>query len=737
MNLRAFISGLGGVVFLLILSVAAFGQINVSNSPLIPSVSPRVVTDNQGKVHSVWVEKTNYLPGTNYLSGDVYYAKADWATQQISTPVNLSNSGTVYSDTDEMASIAADGSGRIYVVWTEGWDPTCLLKVRIFSNGSWGAAYTVQTGLRFRTPRIAVTAEGDIYLVWWDFQWKIQSTARVNGAWEAVRQIISSSEMAKMADIDVGTNIVGVAFIKKASSYDVYQASYIQRGKGFNAAWSDISLVAPDSIDQVFTAVRIDSKDVAHIAWMDDAGNRTVQYSYKTSTGFSAPLALTGWSLFHSLFLSKRGDDIYFVWQLGGYGNGIAVQYDVRYANGNWRGVQQVPNSAGVTYGDIAASPDKSILYFVWDTNFYGNGDIYGWAEKIADSSKKVDFNSDGKEDLLWRHYGTGQNAVWFLGGFTASGSATALMDSTLQGFGGSVGAREIKQNQAPKVYRDIADVGGFLGQPVESMYFDPQDALAFNAKQGSGDGYLIQAQMAASGGPQYASPAIGPRKQALNVLSYSFLATVTDIHWTIVGTGDFNADRQTDILWRNYATGQNAVWFMNGTTNTGYTYLPTVSDSNWQIVGTGDFDGDGKTDILWRNYATGQNAVWFMAGATPISSAFLLGISDLNWEIAGTGDFNGDGQTDILWRNYSTGQNAVWYMNGSTYASSDPLPTVTDTNWRIVGTGDFNGDGKVDIIWRHSLTGQNSVWYMNGTMNTGYDYLLPVADSLWRIANR
>jgi len=31
-------------------------------------------------------------------------------------------------------------------------------------------------------------------------------------------------------------------------------------------------------------------------------------------------------------------------------------------------------------------------------------------------------------------------------------------------------------------------------------------------------------------------------------------------------GTGDYNADNQTDILWRNGASGENAVWLMNGT---------------------------------------------------------------------------------------------------------------------------------------------------------------------------
>jgi hypothetical protein len=354
----------------------------------------------------------------------------------------------------------------------------------------------------------------------------------------------------------------------------------------------------------------------------------------------------------------------------------------------------------------------------------------------VTVSTTKVDFNGDGKEDILWRHYGTGQNAVWYLGGFTASGTATPLMDSTLQGF---AGAMEMKQNQAPKGSRDIAEVGGFRGQPVRNMYFDPQEALAFDAKQSSGDICPLQAQMAASGVSRSVSPAVGPRKQAQNTLGYSYLREVADLNWQMVGTGDFNRDGKIDILWRNYSTGENAIWLMDGITNTGVLFLDSVTDLNWKIQGTGDFNGDGKIDILWRNYSTGQNAVWYTNGITYTGASYLQSVWDLNWQMVGTGDFNRDGKIDILWRNYSTGENAIWLMDGITNTGVLFLDSVTDLNWKIEGTGDFNGDGKVDIICRHSSTGQNEVWYMNGGTSTAhsYDYLQSVLDPLWKIRNR
>jgi hypothetical protein len=348
----------------------------------------------------------------------------------------------------------------------------------------------------------------------------------------------------------------------------------------------------------------------------------------------------------------------------------------------------------------------------------------------------KNDFNGDGKEDILWRHYGTGQNAVWYLGGFTASGTVTPLMDSTLQGF---AGAMEMKQNQTPKVCWDISEVGGFRGQPVGNMNFNPQKDWAFNAKQGGGDIFPPHAQMAASGVPRSVSPAVGPRKQVQNTLGYAFLRTVTDLNWKIDGTGDIDGNGKVDLLWRNYSTGQNAIWFMNGITETGYSYLAPLTDLTWKIQGSGDFNGDGRIDILWRNYSTGQNAVWYTNGITNTGYAYLREVTDLNWQIVGTGDIDGNGKIDILWRNYSTGQNAIWFMDGITDTGYLYLQTVTDLAWKIEGTGDFNGDGKIDILWRNYSAAQTAVWYMNGGTSTtySYDFLQLLTDPSWKIGNR
>jgi hypothetical protein len=214
-------------------------------------------------------------------------------------------------------------------------------------------------------------------------------------------------------------------------------------------------------------------------------------------------------------------------------------------------------------------------------------------------------------------------------------------------------------------------------------------------------------------------------------------LDNVSDPTWKIVGTDYFNGYGKPDILWRNTSTGQNLVWYMNGSTVTGSVLLDNVSDATWKIMGTADFNGDGNPDILWRNTSTGQNAVWHMNGVTVVGFVLLDSVSDLSWTIVGIGDFNSDGKPDILWRNASNGQNLIWYMNGATVTGSAPVDSVGGLNWKIMGTGDFNEDGKPDILWRNSSTGQNLVWYMNGTTVTGFVFLDSVSDVNWEIVGR
>jgi len=76
----------------------------------------------------------------------------------------------------------------------------------------------------------------------------------------------------------------------------------------------------------------------------------------------------------------------------------------------------------------------------------------------------------------------------------------------------------------------------------------------------------------------------------------------------------------------------------MNGGTVSSSSAITSETNQSWKIVGTGDFNNDGKSDILWRNTSTGDNAIWFMNGGTVSSSSAITSIPDQSWKIVGTG---------------------------------------------------------------------------------------------------
>jgi hypothetical protein len=349
-------------------------------------------------------------------------------------------------------------------------------------------------------------------------------------------------------------------------------------------------------------------------------------------------------------------------------------------------------------------------------------------------SKKKVDFNQDGNEDILWRYYGPGgYNVVWYMG-YSGGALQHALqslgqkglqsMDFPKSGKSGKISVIDMLGGKAPQqVFRDPREVGGLLEKEVSrstDMTIPPDVRMMTDPRQGPG------------------TP--GLRVEGVTFLGSATLYQVPDTTWEIGATGDFNGDGKTDILWRyNGPGGYNVVWYLDGVTFLGSAVFPAVTDPTWKMVGAGDFNGDGKPDILWRYNATGgYNVVWYLDGVNVIGSAALDAVTDPTWGVGGLGDFNGDGRTDILWRyNGIGGYNILWHMNGVTKIDYQVLDAVTDPTWKIGGVGDFNNDGKLDILWRYyGAGGYNVVWYMNDSTKLGWEAVNPVTDPIWRIQN-
>jgi hypothetical protein len=183
---------------------------------------------------------------------------------------------------------------------------------------------------------------------------------------------------------------------------------------------------------------------------------------------------------------------------------------------------------------------------------------------------------------------------------------------------------------------------------------------------------------------------------------------------WHIQTSGDFDADGNSDVLWR-HDSGQVYFWEMNGLqikAEGAAAHAPVPND--WHIQGTGDFDADGKSDIVWR-HDSGQVYIWEMNGlGTKAEGSPPHAPVPNDWHIQDLADFDGDGKSDILWR-HDNGQVYIWEMNGlQLKAEGGVAHAPVPNDWHIQGTGDFDGDGKSDILWRHD-SGQVYIWEMNG----------------------
>ena len=120
----------------------------------------------------------------------------------------------------------------------------------------------------------------------------------------------------------------------------------------------------------------------------------------------------------------------------------------------------------------------------------------------------------------------------------------------------------------------------------------------------------------------------------------------------------------------------------MNGTAilNQNSAFVANVP-SQWSIKGTGDFNGDGMSDILWQD-TFGNVAIWEMNGTSILNanSSFVATVPS-PWSIRLTGDFNGDGMSDVLWQD-TLGNAIMWFMNG-TVATAEAVGNIP-TNWVV-----------------------------------------------------
>ena len=301
-----------------------------------------------------------------------------------------------------------------------------------------------------------------------------------------------------------------------------------------------------------------------------------------------------------------------------------------------------------------------------------------------------------------------------------------------------------VARNAAVAAASMIAAVNNPSGDSITAYQFidnggDGGRFVVNGVTQPDGQAIIVQASALSSiqyvGGPAAGSETLGVAVFDATTNSYSAVSTLTATTTPGAAFRDFNADGETDVLWRN-DSGDTALWLSNpGPVSFSFQDLGTIPTA-WQIAGSGDFNGDGKADVLWRDTSSGDVGLWASAAGSAVGFGFQdLGTIPTSWQIAATDDFNGDGKSDVLWRN-SNGDVALWgSVAGSSVAFGFQDFGVIPTAWQIAGTGDFGGGSKAGVLWRNT-DGDVALWQAVAGSSVSFAFQdLGIIPTAWQIA--
>ena len=200
---------------------------------------------------------------------------------------------------------------------------------------------------------------------------------------------------------------------------------------------------------------------------------------------------------------------------------------------------------------------------------------------------------------------------------------------------------------------------------------------------------------------------------------------------WSILGTGDFNGNGSDDVLIAN-PTGASETVGLLGYWESGVTWtLINGYSPEWECVSTGDFNGDGKCDMLWKNSFIGAGDLVYNAYCTwivedPVDWRMVSVANPDEWNFLCSGDFDGNGSHDIAMIN-DVGVVGIWGVTDG-YLSSWSILSAVTSEWQLAGVADFNADGTDDIAWCNTETGLAGYWQINDKQLTTWTNIATIS---------
>jgi hypothetical protein len=382
---------------------------------------------------------------------------------------------------------------------------------------------------------------------------------------------------------------------------------------------------------------------------VDSAGNMIIGYSYSGPSVYAssayAEISPGGTSLQDGGYYLTQGAASYNQLDDAGrnrWGDYSGVAIDPTDNNSFWLFNQYAAsaNSWGTTIGGVVVpAAGQAAVWEMNGTNVVGGGTVSPNPGPSWNAVGMGGFFGAGSSGILWQN-ASGQPAIWDMNGASVIGGGTPSF------------------NPGPS-WRAVG-TGDFNGDGFSDILWQNADGQAAI--------WEMNGTNVVGGGNVGPDPGSG---------------------WKAVGTGDFNGDGCSDILWQN-VDGEVAIWELDGTTQIpgGSQILPINPGPSWQVIGTGDFNADGHSDILFQNAFSGQVAIWEMNGTSVIGGGVVSVVPGPSWRAVGTGDFNGAGDSGILFQNTASGQVAIWDMNGANIIDGGVVSVNPGPGWRAVGTG-------------------------------------------------
>jgi hypothetical protein len=174
---------------------------------------------------------------------------------------------------------------------------------------------------------------------------------------------------------------------------------------------------------------------------------------------------------------------------------------------------------------------------------------------------------------------------------------------------------------------------------------------------------------------------------------------------WAVAGTGDFNADRDADVLLYKDVGVTRSFLILDMQNNAARAGLDAGAVGNdWVVDGTGDVDRDGDSDLLMHRDAAGvRDLTVFRMQASGVVEAKSLGAIGPDWQVEAAADFDRDGDADLLMRQDTLGNRglSIFEIENAAVVKAHTVATVGNNLW-VVGTGDFDRDGDADIALRY-----------------------------------